>query len=417
MRQLYNLGMGLLAIGLQVGSWRSTKLRQMVQGRMGLFERLRAFRNTSPGPLAWFHVASLGEYEQAKPVIRAFRESRPQWQVVVSFFSPSGYEHVIKRPQPHVDFITYLPIDSPGNARRFLQILYPNISFFVKYDLWANHILAAKSLGVPLFLIAAAFREQQVYFNKTYGGFFRRMLGHFDHVFTQQPLPAAMIERLGLKSVSVAGDPRYDNVNAISQSPKSFPEVSKGIAKPVLVGGSVWQEDMDRIIPFICAHPEYQYILAPHDIHAKAIEEWISALPGKTLRYTHLDLQDPQPWDTLIIDNIGMLSSLYQYARVAYVGGAFGKGLHNILEPLAFRIPVIFGRLKQRGKFPEWEISQNYGCGFAVQTAADFESVMTQLTDETTYERASLDADRLLNDNLGSARKIMEIVNQKLTNG
>lgn len=417
MRQLYNLGMGLLAIGLQVGSWKSAKLRQMVQGRKGLFERLRAFRNNASGPLAWFHVASLGEYEQAKPVIRAFRESRPHWQVVVSFFSPSGYEHVIKRPQTHVDFITYLPIDSPGNARKFLQILSPNISFFVKYDLWANHIQVAKSLGIPLFLIAAAFREQQVYFNKTYGSFFRRMLGHFDHIFTQQPLPEPLIERLGLASVSVAGDPRYDNVDTIRQSPKSFPEVATGITKPVLVGGSVWQEDMDRIIPFICAHPEYQYILAPHDIHAKAIEEWISVLPGKTLRYTGLDTQNPQPWDILIIDTIGMLSSLYQYARVAYVGGAFGKGLHNILEPLAFRIPVVFGQLKQTGKFPEWEISQNYGCGFAIKESVDFESIMERLNDSAAYDRARSGADRLLQDNLGSAQKIMEIVNQKLTNG
>jgi len=415
MRQIYNLGIGLLAFGLQVGSWKSAKLRQMVQGRKGVFERLQAFRLTAPGPIAWFHVASLGEYEQAKPVIRAFCESRPEWRVVVSFFSPSGYEHVIKRSQPYVDFITYLPIDSPGNARKFLQILSPNISFFVKYDLWANHILAAKSLGVPLFLIAAAFREQQVYFHETYGGFFRRILGQFDHVFTQQPIDETLIERLGLASVSVAGDPRYDNVDAIRQSPKPFPEVAKGISKPVLVGGSVWQEDMDRIIPFIRRHPEYQYILAPHDIHTKAIEAWISALPGKTLRYTHLNPQNPQPWDTLIVDNIGMLSSLYQYARIAYVGGAFGKGLHNILEPLAFRIPVIFGWLKRGGKFPEWEISQNYGCGFAIQSTEDFESIMAQLIEGTAYDRASLGADRLLKDNLGSARKIMEIVNQKLT--
>jgi 3-deoxy-D-manno-octulosonic-acid transferase len=190
--------------------------------------------------------------------------------------------------------------------------------------------------------------------------------------------------------------------------------VASGISRQVLVAGSVWQEDMDRILPFMLYHPEYQYIIAPHDIYSKAIEQWASALPGNIIRYSSFGRELPNSWDVLIIDTIGMLSSLYQFATIAYVGGAFGKGLHNILEPLAFRIPVIFGWLKQTGKFPEWEISQQSGCGFAIKTAEEFESAMAMLKRPETYKQACLAADRLLQENLGSAKKIMEIVNLKM---
>lgn len=412
MRLLYNLAISTMALGAKLGSLNSPKLRQLVEGRKGVFTTLENFRKREQGSLVWFHVASLGEYEQAKPVIKAFKASYPEWRVCLSFFSPSGYEHVIKKPQPFVDFITYLPFDTTSNAARFVSLLSPSAVFFVKYDLWANYIRSIRERGIPLFLIAASFRKDHVYF-KGYGGFFRKMLFAFDHIFTQHQAAAALLKGIGYDRVTVAGDPRYDNVDAISQSPRAFPELEKAIQKPVVVAGSVWQEDMDILIPYINGHPEYQYILAPHDIHSDKINDWVRFLSNKVFRYSQLaEKEDPTAWDIIIIDNIGMLSSLYQYAKVAYVGGAFGKGLHNILEPLAFRIPVLFGKLKRASKFPEWAISQQQGCGFAVQSTGDVERIMGSLNDGTVYKNACDAAEQLLRDNLGSSDKIIETVKQ-----
>jgi 3-deoxy-D-manno-octulosonic-acid transferase len=410
MRLLYTLGIHTLALGIRLGSLKSPKLAQMVRGRKNLLPTLSHFRMKADGPLVWVHVASLGEYEQAKPVIEAFKKSHPHWLVCVSFFSPSGYENVIKKPQAFVDYITYLPFDTPVYAEEFVQILQPKAVFFVKYDLWYHHLAAVKKRHIPIFLIAASLRSDQIYFS-WYGGFFTKILLNFDHIFTQNQKTADLLVEIGYTTWTVAGDPRYDNVQAISLSPKSFPEISGGIQKRVVVAGSVWQEDMDLLIPYINSHSGYQYLIAPHDIRSPQIDEWEKAISKRVVRHSQLsENANPIPWEVMIIDNIGMLSSLYQYAQVAYVGGAFGKGLHNILEGLAFRIPVIFGWLKNKSKFPEWEISRSYGCGFAAKDVGSFRKIMDNLEDESAYNQACNGAERLLTDNLGSAKKIMEKV-------
>ncbi|WP_158859001.1 3-deoxy-D-manno-octulosonic acid transferase [Lunatibacter salilacus] len=415
MRLIYNLGIRAMTLGIQLGSLKSAKLAQMVRGRNNLLLELSRFRKDADGPLVWIHVASLGEYEQAKPVIKAFKKSRPDWLVCVSFFSPSGYENVINKPQPFVDFITYLPFDSQLKAEEFVETLKPKAVFFVKYDLWYHHLAAVKRRNIPLFLIAAALRTDQVYF-AWYGSFFSQMLLTFDHIFTQNQETADLLDKIGYSEWTVAGDPRYDNVEAIRLSPKSFPEINDGIQKRVFVAGSVWQEDMDLLIPYINSHSDYQYVIAPHDIRSPDIEVWEKAINKPVIRHSQLtENTHSQAWEVMIIDNIGMLSSLYQYARIAYVGGAFGKGLHNILEGLAFRIPVIFGWLKNKSKFPEWEISQSYGCGFAVRDAHSFSEIMDTMEDETAYKQACESAERLLQDNLGSAKKIMDKVDTFIT--
>jgi len=414
MELLYTLGIRCLSMGIRLGSLRSPKLLQLVRGRKNIFPALSNFRGSAELPLVWFHVASLGEFEQAKPVISAFKESHPNWLVCVTFFSPSGYENVVKKKQANVDFITYLPSDSPSNAAAFVELLQPSAVFFVKYDLWHHHLLEVKKRKIPLFLVAASFRQKQSYF-RWFGRFFAQMLQRFDHIFTQNQASGELLDSLGYTKWTVAGDPRFDNVNAIRLSPKVFPEIEKGIQSQVLVAGSVWQEDMEMLIPYINSHPEWQFILAPHDIRSPQIDLWEKAITRSVLRYSQrpVDGKDIH-WDVLMIDNIGMLSSLYQYAKIAYVGGALGKGLHNILEGLAFRIPVIFGWLKNKSKFPEWEISQQYGCGFAIKDAAGFEAVMLKLEEDAFYTQASAAAEKLLEDNLGSAKKIMEKVDRYL---
>lgn len=406
MRWIYNLFIAGMAAVVKAGSFRSHKLMQMIQGRKNLFAELSAFRKSHPSPLIWIHVASLGEYEQSKPIIRAFKTQYPFWAVAVSFFSPSGYESVIRKKQEFVDFITYLPFDTSTSAKKFISTLAPNLAVFVKYDLWANLIRETKKKNIPLYLVAASFRKEQVYF-KFYGGFFRDVLRSFDHIFTQNQLSAKLLKEIGYDQSTVAGDPRFDNVAAISQHPKFFPEVAGHIKSPVMVMGSVWQEDMDLLVPYINSSKNIQFIIAPHDIHGPTIHKWQEAIKLNSIKYSELQNGFNPSWQVLFIDNIGMLSSLYQFARWAYVGGAFGKGLHNILEPLAFGIPVVFGKLKKVSKFPEAGISKSYGCGFPVDSINSLQSTMDKLHREKDYQIACGAAKKLLADNQGSAEKIV----------
>ncbi len=410
MRILYNLGMNLLDWLMKIGSKRSDKLKLAVKGREKTFESIKSFKEVQSGKLVWFHVASLGEYLQAKPVIAAFKKEQPEWVVAVSFFSPSGYEQVIKKKQDEVDFICYLPIDTSKNAHQFIDLLSPDMVFFIKYDLWANHIMAAKKRKIPLYLIAASFRAEQVYF-AWYGGFFKKLLTCFDHIFVQNEASMELLQKAGLKSISMTGDPRFDNVYKTSLQPKSFPEIAQGITQKVMVLGSVWQEDMDNLIPFINQSKDLQFIIAPHDINAGVIENWQKAITLPSIKYSEFGkVEQATAWNILIIDNIGMLSSLYQFARWAYIGGAMDKGLHNILEPLAFGIPVLFGPLKRVSKFPEADISIQSGCGFAVKDEREVITVMDKLSQSADYEEACLAAKNLVNDNLGSAERTVEII-------
>ncbi|MDO6438156.1 glycosyltransferase N-terminal domain-containing protein [Cyclobacterium sp. 1_MG-2023] len=413
MRILYNLGMILLDGLMKIGSKRSAKLKLAVDGRKNTFEAVKSFRKASPSPLAWFHVASLGEYLQAKPVIAAFKKEYPLWGVAVSFFSPSGYEQAIKKKQEWVDFMCYLPIDTPHNADRFVDLLSPDMVFFVKYDLWANTIMAIKQRKIPLYLVAASFRKEQVYFS-WYGKFFKDILLRFDHIFVQNQVSKELLDHVGVKNISITGDPRFDNVYKTSLSPKLFPEIEQGIVQKVMVLGSVWQEDMNNLIPFINQSKDIQFIVAPHDIDREIIENWQKAITLPSVKYSEYKNQEqPQAWKVLVIDNIGMLSSLYQFAHWAYIGGAMGKGLHNILEPLAFGIPVLHGPLKKVSKFPEAGISRQYGCGFPVKNRSEIISLIAKLSQEADYEKACMAAKKLVGDNLGSADNTMAIIKKE----
>src|SRR5690606_35637678 len=408
MKVLYDISLTAASAMLKVFGGLSPKLKKMVAGRKTSFSALADFVKENPAKKAWFHVASLGEYEQAKPVIRELKQRYPDKAVVLTFFSPSGYEPATKKPQPNVDFIAYLPFDTAADAEKWVELLKPEMVFFVKYDLWANFIFSVKKRKIPLFLFSASLRPDQVYF-KSYGGFFREVLTSIDHIFTQNQQSVALLNSIGYHQVTVAGDTRYDNVHAISQNPKRFPELDAfAQGKRVMVIGSAWEEDMALIIPFINSGTDYQFIIAPHDIHPEQIADWQSRIRLPSLKYSELSGKELAQERVLFIDSIGMLSSLYQYARVAYVGGAFGKGLHNILEPLAFGIPVVFGKLKKTSKFPEAAISQDYDCGFEVATATEFQQLLTELEDPDAYQAACEAAGKLVQDNLGSAKKIVE---------
>lgn len=390
------------------------KLKLFVNGRKNIWEALQDFKSTSKQPIVWFHVASLGEYEQAKPVIKQLKLQRPEFSIMVSFFSPSGYENVRKKKQEDVDFLTYLPIDTSRNAKRFLKIIDPKMAFFVKYDLWANYILESKKQNIQLYLFAAALREDQVYF-QPFGGFFRKILQSFDHIFTQDENSLNLLHRIAIGNSSIAGDTRFDRVSQITASPVDFGEISRLIADTkTIVIGSAWRQDMDILIPFINQSEQYSYIIAPHDIDERTIIDWEAKIIKKTVRFSNIN--SIKKAEVIIIDNIGILSSLYQYAYLAYVGGAFGKGLHNILEPLAFGIPVIFGQLRKPKKFPEASISIDYGASCSVTTFAELKAVISELENPELYQQTCKAANKLVKENLGSAKNIVDLVlikNQK----
>jgi 3-deoxy-D-manno-octulosonic-acid transferase len=390
------------------------KLEKLVEGRKDLFERLIQFRSNFKNPIAWFHVASLGEFEQAKPVISEFKKRLNEYGVVVSFFSPSGFDVISKKSQEDIDFITYLPFDTPGNAARFLEILNPQLAFFVKYDLWANHILEVRDRNIPLFLFSASMREEQIYF-KSYGGFFRKILFSFDHIFCQNEQTKKLLESAGYQQTTIAGDTRFDRVHAIAGNPRAFPELGAYFKnKPTIVVGSAWDEDMKLIVPMINKDDHYNWIIAPHDIDTGQISAWQQQILKTSAKYS--DLPTGTEVDVIFIDNIGMLSSLYQFAEIAYVGGAFGKGLHNILEPLAYGIPVVFGDLKKPGKFPEAGISESFGCAFQVKDFSEFQKTIQSLSERKKYFQAQEGARKLMEANLGSAKKIMDKVITILNN-
>jgi 3-deoxy-D-manno-octulosonic-acid transferase len=407
-KPLYDFSIRTFSKLADISKGAHSKLDKLVEGRKDLFEKLQHFRSDFKKPLAWFHVASLGEFEQAKPVITEFKKRLTGYGVVVSFFSPSGYDVISKKPQEDIDFITYLPFDTPGNAARFLDLLNPQLAFFVKYDLWANHILEVRNRNIPLFLFSASMRNEQIYF-KSYGGFFRKILFSFDHIFCQNEQTQKLLESAGYKETTITGDTRYDRVNVIAGNPKPFPELEPYFKnKPTIVVGSAWEEDMKLIIPLINGNDHYNWIIAPHDIDAEQISEWQQQILKESVKYS--ELSTGKNVAVIFIDNIGMLSSLYQFAEIAYVGGAFGKGLHNILEPLAYGIPVVFGDLRKPGKFPEAEISESFGCAFQIRDFSEFQKTIQSLSEEKAYLQAQKGALKLMNENLGSSKKIMDKV-------
>lgn len=410
MNLLYRVFFWILPVLLSLIRPFSLKLNSFLEGRRTGVEDLKKFRNTHSGFLVWFHVASLGEYEQARPVISAWKAQWPEFIFVVSFFSPSGYQNVVKKPQPSVDFITYLPLDRKSWADQFVGILKPDLGVFVKYDLWFHHIQALKKRQIPVFLISASFREDQSFFGPL-GGFFRQNLVAMDWIFTQNDKSLDLLHQMGITKCSIAGDTRFDRVATTSAAPRHLPDIMQWAqGRQVIVVGSAWEEDMRLLIPLINSKPEYYWIVAPHDLNTGPMAQWASQLKSKSSKYSEWKAGDAV--GVLFIDNIGMLSSLYQFARVAYVGGAFGKGLHNILEPLGFGVPVIFGKVKKAGKFPEAAQSVLEGCGFEAGNESSLFEVFDKLENPDFYSEAVNSAQNWVKLNLGASDRILRKISQ-----
>ena len=348
MRLLYNSGIYLTNAAIRLAALFNPKARLWVRGRKGIFDKL-ARTVDSGADIAWFHAASLGEFEQGRPVIEAFRKACPGYKILVTFFSPSGYE--IRKNYPGADYIFYLPPDTPRNVRRFMAIVRPKIAVFVKYEFWVNYLLAMKRAGTKLYLISSIFRDGQIFF-RPYGGLFRSALRAFRHIFVQNDSSRNLLKSIGIEQVSVAGDTRFDRVYEIAQQAKRLPEIERFAADaPVFIAGSTWPPDEELLVGLIERYPDVKFIVAPHEMDESRMARLAAEIKGGTLRYTQCTPHTSYgPKQLLILDTVGILSSVYSYATWSYIGGGFGVGIHNTLEAATFGLPVAFGPNYQKFK-------------------------------------------------------------------
>jgi 3-deoxy-D-manno-octulosonic-acid transferase len=410
---LYTTSIRLYQAALQVAARFHPKARLAVEGRRGWLEQINTKLADNTAPIAWFHAASLGEFEQGRPVMEAFRQQYPRYKILLTFFSPSGYE--VRKNYAGADYIVYLPFDTAANARQFVERVNPAIAFFIKYEFWYHYLRELKARQIPIFSFSAIFRPDQIFF-KPYGGFYRSFLRFFNHILVQNQESVDLLKRIGVTNVTLAGDTRFDRVKQVADAKKDIPVARLFKADtPLLVVGSAWQADIDVLIPFLNRFEKpLKVIIAPHEIHDDEIERWRSQLPGQTLRFSEaqfLNHQTIKPFSTLIIDNVGMLSSLYQYGDFAYIGGAFGKGLHNILEAATFRMPLFFG--PNYGKFQEAVDLVKAGAAFPVSNSAELETVFRRLYEDSSA--ASAISGDYVTLNTGATSKVMEIVAKVVT--
>lgn len=340
---IYNLGIFFYSLSIRIASLFNHKAKLWLNGRKNIFNKLQiAFKNEK-SDIIWFHCASLGEFEQGRPIIEKIKETHSQYKLLITFFSPSGYE--IRKNYTGADYVFYLPIDTAAKAKKFIEIVNPKIAFFIKYEFWYHYLSTLKNKQIPVYLISALFRKNQIFF-KPYGSLYRNMLKCYNYIFVQDDDSMELLLELGYKNVCVSGDTRYDRVSAIASQSKSLEIIEKFKSdKKLIVAGSSWPQEEQLIASYI-EHKGFthKFIFAPHDIsetHLLQLERLFGKY--KHIRYSKAEINNVTEYDILIIDNIGLLSSLYKYADIAIIGGAFGSGLHNILEAVVYGCPVIFG--------------------------------------------------------------------------
>ncbi|GAB4002501.1 glycosyltransferase N-terminal domain-containing protein [Spirosoma daeguense] len=409
----YNAGISIYQTLARLTAPFNQKAKQWVTGRRNWSTKLTAFLAGNAQPIAWFHAASLGEFEQGRPVMEAFHEQYPDYKILLTFFSPSGYE--VRKNYAGADYIMYLPADTPANAKQFVELVKPDIAFFIKYEFWYNYLRELKAHYVPVVSFSTIFRPNQLFF-KSNGGpiskFYSSLLHYFDHILVQNQESVDLLSSIGITNVTLAGDTRFDRVAQVAASKKDIPiaHAFKN-GQPLLVVGSAWQADMAVLIPFInqFAKP-LKVIVAPHEIHDDEIERWRAQLTKPSVRFSQTNVVDIQNANILFIDNIGMLTSLYQYGEFAYIGGAFGKGLHNILEAATFGMPLFFG--PNYAKFQEAVDLINEGAAFPIRDTLELQNVFTnQYANPIKATRIS---QAYVQRNIGATTKVMQVVDQFL---
>ncbi len=372
-QSVYHIIIYLYLFGVAVASLFSKKVKKMWAGERQTIRLLKAKVDPSARYI-WFHAASLGEFEQGRPLIENIRSRYPEYKILLTFFSPSGYE--VRKNYEGADIICYLPLDTVRNARRFLRAVRPEMAFFIKYEFWYNYLHILKHRNIPAYSISSIFRPDQIFF-RWYGAQYARVLKCFTHFFVQNEESKTLLARLGITDVDVVGDTRFDRVLQIKDASKQLPLVEQFVkdAPRVFVAGSSWPPDEEIFIKYFQQHRDWKLIVAPHVIGESHLAQIQSLLKDrKVIRYTQATLEQVAEADVLIIDCFGLLSSIYHYATVSYVGGGFGVGIHNVLEAAVWNIPVLFGPNNKR--FREAQGLLRDGGGFEIGGDTDFDSVM-----------------------------------------
>lgn len=410
---LYTLSLGGYKTALQLASPFLPKAKKMIAGRVQLLEKINLALQHNTAPVAWFHCASLGEFEQGRPVIEAFRQQQPGHKIVLTFFSPSGYE--IRKNYEGADWIFYLPLDSAAHARAFLDAVRPSVAIFVKYEFWYFYLRELKRRNIPSLLISAIFRPKQLFF-KPHGALHRQMLRSFKQLFVQDEASSRLLHSININKVSIAGDTRFDRVLSIRQQAKEVP-LAKAFAdnKPVLVVGSSWQADITILAPLVQQYRgRVKFIIAPHEISESNLAQTQVSLGVRCVRFTQTTTEEAQTAEVLLVDTIGMLSSLYALGRWAYVGGSFGKGLHNTLEAAVWGIPIFFGNRNYQ-KFAEARALLELEAAYAIANSAELLQIFSVLfEDEKKRKNAGLAAAMFVKQSAGATAKITHYLNKLL---
>ena len=350
MNSLYNISIQLYVIAIRFAALFNAKAKLWVNGRKNIFQKIEEVTKGEQN-IVWFHCASLGEFEQGKPIIEGYKQKYPSHKILLTFFSPSGFE--IRKNTPLADFVSYLPADTKSNAKKFISIVKPIKVIFIKYEFWFNYMAELKKQNISFYSVSAIFRAEQAFFKYKW---WAEQLKNVTHFFVQDKNSAELLKSVGFKNTTISGDSRFDSVLTNTRNPESFPLIEQfSKSKPTIICGSTWKKDELLLIRFIKENPQYDFIIAPHEMrHIAQLQKQTGAQLFSTSNTENINSNN-----VLIIDSIGILSSIYQYANIAYIGGGFGVGIHNILEAVAFGLPVIFGPNYQKFNEATELINQN----------------------------------------------------------
>ncbi|MDR1631331.1 MAG: 3-deoxy-D-manno-octulosonic acid transferase [Dysgonamonadaceae bacterium] len=405
---MYDIAIALYAFIVRLASPFNKKAQKMLAGQKKTFSVLA--ENIDPqARYIWFHAASLGEFEQGRPLIEKIREEKPEYKILLTFFSPSGYE--VRKDYAGADVICYLPFDYRLNAQKFLDLAKPEIAIFIKYEFWTNYLNHLKKRNVPTYIISAIFRPNQIFF-RWYGYKYRNVLNNFNWFFVQDENSLKLLKRFNHNNITISGDTRFDRVYKIFKQEKHLPLIEKFANKTeekqlILIAGSTWDKDEEILIPFFNQHPEIKLIIAPHEINESHITQLKNRIKRSCTLYSESDEKEIEKTDCLIIDCIGLLSSAYRYGEIAYIGGGFGVGIHNVLEAAVYGIPILFG--PNYGKFREAkELIASEGA-FSVSSENDFPAQMNNLLIyPELIRKAGKEANNYVINNLGATQKIYD---------
>ncbi len=406
---LYKFGIFFYALAVRLFSVFNEKANLFVKGRKNWKQNLSQKIETGQRYI-WFHCSSLGEFEQGRPVIEELKKRHPEYKIVLTFFSPSGYQ--IRKNYELADVVSYIPLDTKRNAQAFLDLVNPEKAFFIKYEFWYFFVTELKNRQIPLYIVSAIFREKQQFFKNTvWGRWYRKILFQIEHLFVQNEESGALLKSIGIANYTVSGDTRFDRVSTIAKSSREIPILEKFQKNSLLIiAGSTWKPDEELFIEFINQSEEgIKFIIAPHEVSDLNINRIQQMLKKTTLLFSSAKESNVESCDVLIIDSVGLLSSMYRYGKIAYIGGGFGVGIHNILEAATFGLPVIFG--PNYKKFKEAVDLAFEGGAFPISNFKDLRHVLNKLiNEEDSIKKASYVCQNYVEKNVGSTKLIIKKV-------